>query len=96
MDYDVGADHRFVPPDPMWYNTPVTNGGRIMKTIRVHLDDALARELDVLLQEGLFGTEEEAVRFALIELIRSREPALLERFHREDIAWALKQKKAAG
>ena len=67
-----------------------------MKTIRVHLDDALARELDVLLQEGLFGTEEEAVRFALIELIRSREPALLERFQREDIAWALKQKKAAG
>lgn len=67
-----------------------------MKTIRFHLDDSLARELDALLQEGLFGTEEEAVRFALIELIRSRESALLERFQREDIAWALKQKKAAG
>jgi len=66
-----------------------------MKTIQVKVNDRLAKELDALVQDGFFETEEEAVRFALIEFIRSREPALLERFQREDIAWALKQKKAS-
>lgn len=66
-----------------------------MKTIRVELNDRLARELDSLLKEGFFSSEEEAVRFALIEFIRAREPAMLERFQREDIAWAVKQKKAS-
>lgn len=67
-----------------------------MKTVQVELSDRLAKELDALLQEGFFRSEEEAIRFALIEFIRSREPALLERFQREDIAWALKQKRSAG
>ena len=66
-----------------------------MKTVRVELNDKLAGELDTLLQDGFFNTEEEAIRFALIRFIESREPALAERFQREDIAWALRQKKAS-
>jgi len=66
-----------------------------MKTIQVKINDKLAGELDALLQHGFFNTEEEAIRFALIRLIESHETALTERFQREDIAWALKQKKAS-
>ena len=66
-----------------------------MKTVQVELNDRLAKELDALLHDGFFNTEEEAIRFALIKFIESREPVLAERFQREDIAWALEQKRAA-
>lgn len=66
-----------------------------MKTVQVELNDKLAERLDALLQDGFFNTEEEALRFALIKLIESREPMLAEHFQREDIAWAIKQKRAA-
>lgn len=65
-----------------------------MKTIRVELNDKLAEELGALLRQGLFNTEEEAIRFALISFIENQKPALLEQFQREDIAWALEQKKS--
>ena len=67
-----------------------------MKTVQVELNDKLATELDALLRDGFFNTEEEAIRFALIKFIESREPALAEHFQREDIAWALRQKRSAG
>ena len=66
-----------------------------MKTIRVDLNDKLAENLDALVREGFFKTEQEVLRFALIEFIESHKPALLERFQREDIAWALKQERAS-
>jgi Arc/MetJ-type ribon-helix-helix transcriptional regulator len=66
-----------------------------LKTVRVELNDKLAGELDALLRGGFFNSEEEAIRYALIRFIESREPALAERFQRDDIAWALKQKKAS-
>jgi len=44
---------------------------------------------------GWFRTEEEAVRLALLEFVRRHRVELLERFQREDIAWALRQKKAS-
>lgn len=66
-----------------------------MKRIQVELNDRLAEELDALLRDGFFNSEEEAIRFALIRLIESRDPALSERFQRDDIAWARKQKKAS-
>jgi len=65
-----------------------------MKTVQVELNDRLAKELDALLHDGFFNTEEEAIRFALIRFIESREPALAEHFQREDIAWSLNRKKA--
>ncbi len=38
--------------------------------------------------------EAEIIRLALLEFIRRYRFELLERFHQEDIAWALQQKQA--
>lgn len=64
-----------------------------MKTVCVELNDRLAEELSTVIRQGLFKTEEEAIRFALIAFIKDQKPALMEQFQREDIAWALNQKK---
>ena len=66
-----------------------------MKPIQVELPDKLAEELRLLVKAGWFRTEEEAVRLALLEFVRRHRVELLERFQREDIAWALRQKKAS-
>ena len=66
-----------------------------MKTIQIELNEKLAVELHALVQEGFFKTEEELIRFALIDFIESHKPALAEKFQHEDIEWALKQKKAS-
>lgn len=65
-----------------------------MKTVCVELNDKLAEELGAVIRQGLFKTEEEAIRFALISFIQNEKPALIEQFQREDIAWALDQKKS--
>lgn len=63
-----------------------------MKMIQVEITDKLADELDAMLLEGWFQTREEAVRFAILQLVESQKLALQERFQREDIEWALGQK----
>lgn len=50
--------------------------------------------MEQLVKAGWFRSEEEAVRLALIEFLRRHRFELLERFQREDIEWALKQKGA--
>jgi Arc/MetJ-type ribon-helix-helix transcriptional regulator len=67
-----------------------------MRSIQIELPEKLAHELDMLIQQGWFRSEEEAIRFALIEFLRRHRLELLEQFQREDIAWALRQKDAAG
>lgn len=62
-----------------------------MKSIKV-LPDRLAEELDAMVKAGWFSDEEEAMRLALREFVRRNRLELLERFQREDISWALKQK----
>ena len=64
-----------------------------MKTICVDIPEKLAEALEAAMRQGYFQTEEEAVRFALSQLLGGCKPALIERFQREDIEWALKQKK---
>ncbi|HSF16624.1 MAG TPA: CopG family transcriptional regulator [Vicinamibacteria bacterium] len=66
-----------------------------MKPIQVELPDRLAEELELLVKAGWFRDEEEAVRLALLEFLRRNRVALLERFQREDIEWALSSKKAS-
>jgi Arc/MetJ-type ribon-helix-helix transcriptional regulator len=66
-----------------------------MKSIRVELPDKLAEELNAMVTAGWFSNEAEAMRSALREFVRRNRPELLERFQREDIAWALKQKGTA-
>ena len=63
-----------------------------MKSVRVELPEKIADELEQLVKAGWFRSEEEAVRLALIEFLRRHRFELLERFQREDIEWALKQK----
>ena len=63
-----------------------------MKSVQVELPEKIADELEQLVKAGWFRSEEEAVRLALIEFLRRHRFELLERFQREDIEWALKQK----
>jgi hypothetical protein len=42
---------------------------------------------------GWFTSEAEVVRVAILDFVRRNRVELLERFMREDIAWALKQKR---
>jgi Arc/MetJ-type ribon-helix-helix transcriptional regulator len=67
-----------------------------MKSIQIELPEKLAHELDMLVQQGWFRSEEEAIRFALLEFLRRHRLELLEQFQRDDIAWALRRKDAAG
>lgn len=65
-----------------------------MKSIQIELPDKLAAELDALIRAGWFHSEGEIVRLALVEFVRRHRLELLEKFQREDIAWALQQKGA--
>ncbi len=67
-----------------------------MKSIQVELPEKVAQEIDAMVQEGWFKNEAEAVRLALLEFVRRHHLELLERFQREDIAWATRQKGATG
>lgn len=63
-----------------------------MKSINIQLPDKLAQELDAVVKDGWFSSEADVVRMALVEFLSHHGRELLERFQREDIAWALKQK----
>jgi Arc/MetJ-type ribon-helix-helix transcriptional regulator len=62
-----------------------------MKTIEVELPDRVTMELEMLVKDGWFADEAEIIRVALLEFVRRNRFALMERFQREDIAWALRQ-----
>lgn len=65
-----------------------------MQSIHLELPDALAAELDALVQTGWFRSKNELIRLALVEFARRHRLALAEQFQQEDIAWALRQKEA--
>jgi Arc/MetJ-type ribon-helix-helix transcriptional regulator len=67
-----------------------------MKSIQIELPEKLVQELDAMVREGWFRNEGEAVRSAVLDFVRRHRLELLERFQREDIAWAIKQKGATG
>jgi Arc/MetJ-type ribon-helix-helix transcriptional regulator len=64
-----------------------------MKTIQVELPDRVTIELDALIKDGWFETETDIIRVALLEFIQRNRLALAEQFQREDIAWALRQRR---
>ncbi|MBX3002226.1 MAG: CopG family transcriptional regulator [Caldilineaceae bacterium] len=66
-----------------------------MKSIQIELPDKRAVEVNALVEEGWFANENEIVHLALAEFVRRYRLALMEQFHRDDIAWALQQKKPA-
>jgi Arc/MetJ-type ribon-helix-helix transcriptional regulator len=65
-----------------------------MKSIQIELPDKLAEALTTIVQQGWFRSEEEVLRFALLEFLRRHRLAVHEQFQRDDIAWALRQKDA--
>ena len=65
-----------------------------MKVMQIEIPDQLAEEMDNLVKAGWFTNEGELARLALADFIRRHRFELLERFQREDIAWALQQKGA--
>ncbi len=66
-----------------------------MKAIQVELPDKLAAEVEAYVKTGWFSSEAEMVRAALMDFLRRNRLDLLERFMRDDIQWALKQKGSA-
>lgn len=64
-----------------------------MTTLEITLPDQVARELGVLVKDGGFASETEIVRMAVLDFIRHNQFMLAEQFQREDIAWALQEKK---
>ncbi|HXJ96536.1 MAG TPA: ribbon-helix-helix domain-containing protein [Terriglobia bacterium] len=64
-----------------------------MKSMRLEMPDRLADELDRLVKAGWFHSEQEAIRLAIVEFLSQRRLDLVERFEREDIDWALRQKR---
>jgi Arc/MetJ-type ribon-helix-helix transcriptional regulator len=66
-----------------------------VKSINVDLPDKIAEELSRLVEMGWFHDEAEAVRLALLEFLGHRAAELQERFQREDIEWALREKQNA-
>lgn len=66
-----------------------------MKALHVEFPDKLAAEIEAYVRAGWFGSEAEVIRAAVSEFVRRHRIELLERFMRDDIEWALKQKTAA-
>jgi Arc/MetJ-type ribon-helix-helix transcriptional regulator len=64
-----------------------------MKTIQVELPERTAAEIAEMVRAGWFVSEAEAVRAAVQDFVRRNRIELIERFQREDIEWALEQKK---
>lgn len=66
---------------------------KTMKELRVELPERLAREMAALVEAGWFGSEAELARVALAEFVRLHRFELQEQFQRDDIAWALQQRR---
>jgi Arc/MetJ-type ribon-helix-helix transcriptional regulator len=66
-----------------------------VKSLHIEIPDKLATEIEAYVKTGWFSTEAEVIRAALMEFVRRNRVDLLERFIREDIEWALKQKGSA-
>jgi Arc/MetJ-type ribon-helix-helix transcriptional regulator len=62
-----------------------------MKMLELELPDGLARQLDELVQSGLYLNSQEAVRHALNEFLQKHSAALAESQHLADVAWALRE-----
>ncbi|MBI3944427.1 MAG: ribbon-helix-helix protein, CopG family [Armatimonadetes bacterium] len=67
-----------------------------MRSLQVELPEKLSEELEAVVREGWFDSSEEVVRQALREFLRRHRLELVEQQQREDIAWALRQRGAAG
>jgi len=61
----------------------------LVKSLNVEVPDQIAEDITRMVRDGWFYSEQELVRAALVEFLRTRRSELQERFQREDIAWAV-------
>jgi len=64
-----------------------------MATLTLEVPDKLAEEIEEMVRAGWISDAGEAVRLALREFVQRHHPSMTERFQREDIAWALSQRR---
>ena len=65
-----------------------------MKTLSIAVPDHLAERIHDYVQAGFFMSEPDVVLAAMSEFVRRTRVDLMERFAREDIAWAIKEAHA--
>jgi Arc/MetJ-type ribon-helix-helix transcriptional regulator len=59
-----------------------------MKSITINLADDLASDMESMIREGYFRSEQDLLSVALQEFLRHHRPELEKRYQLEDIAWA--------
>jgi Arc/MetJ-type ribon-helix-helix transcriptional regulator len=62
-----------------------------MKTLSITVPDYLAERINDYVKTGYFLSEPDVVLAAMSEFVRRNRVDLMERFAREDIAWAVKE-----
>ncbi len=66
-----------------------------MKTLSITVPDYLAERIHDYVQSGFFMSDPDVVLAAMSEFVRRNQVDLMERFAREDIAWARNEARAA-
>jgi len=66
-----------------------------VKTISITVPDHLAERIHDYVQSGFFTSEPDVILAAMSEFVRRNRVDLMERFAREDIAWAKNEALAA-
>jgi len=66
-----------------------------MTTLSITLTDEIAQAAKQFTKAGYFRTESDVVVAALVDFLRRNRVELLERFAREDIAWAKAEARKA-
>lgn len=64
-----------------------------MKTIQVEMPDRMLAAAHEYVSAGFFSSEAEVVRAAVADFARRNRGELLDRFAREDIAWAVRESR---
>jgi Arc/MetJ-type ribon-helix-helix transcriptional regulator len=67
-----------------------------MRNVTIELPERVNREVEAMVSAGWFDDEGEVLRFALAQFLRRYRNELVERFEREDIAWAIPGKALVG
>ncbi len=67
------------------------------KTIKAQIPEQVYRQLDRLVTEGWFKSQEDVVEEALRRFLSTHQPELMEQFLREDVEWGLRgEEKTTG
>jgi Arc/MetJ-type ribon-helix-helix transcriptional regulator len=67
-----------------------------MRNVTIELPERVSREVEAMVNAGWFDDEGEVLRFALVQFLRQYRAELVDRFEREDIAWAIPSKALVG